>query len=286
MQECQICKSINIKHYWSYSDYKILKCRRCLFEFSFPYKAGNEEYYENFETYNESALNDIKSGNIHPGNYVIANDIEKVLLSRGLKIDKLRMLDVGSGVGWYANFFKLKGANILAIDFNQRIVKFSKEYFNLNAKHMTVMTFEKDTQIFDVIYLIHVLEHVENPDHLIKMLYEKISNNGEIVICVPNPNYIRDKKKFRQGLMGKNYYPPHHINFWCEKSLYKLLDICKFNNILIYSQNYPTYTQSSEFLKKLGIRNNKINSFLSKIIEKIGILFKISGANIYAYGKK
>ena len=74
---------------------------------------------------------------------------------------------------------------------------------------------DADGVIFD-----NVLEHVENPDALVRAAVASLRQGGILVVIVPNLNDVR---RFHRPWRERHYWQPHcHINYFCARDLGRL----------------------------------------------------------------
>jgi 2-polyprenyl-3-methyl-5-hydroxy-6-metoxy-1,4-benzoquinol methylase len=110
---------------------------------------------------------------------------------------------------------------------------------NFSFHHKTIEDFlDSNQQVFDVIILSDVLEHLYNPWTALLNLKKILSKNGFLLISVPNIENITFTDKFlsgnffyeEMGLMDQT-----HIRFFSKKTLSKYLEMSGFK---IYASGY------------------------------------------------
>lgn len=122
------------------------------------------------------------------------------------KTDKL--LEAGSGLGKWVNYFHTRGYDITGIDYSEVAVNELKNYnkdFKVQYGDITNIPFEKNS--FDVYLSFGVLEHLEKESVLktaISEIYRILKPNGIAIITIPYLNFanlkfaIKNHKKFRK----------------------------------------------------------------------------------------
>lgn len=116
--------------------------------------------------------------------------IHKVVIEFLLNERKGRLLDVGAGTGGLTNKLKEEGFDVGACDINPKnfIAKLIKcKKVDLNKK----MPYKEES--FDVVVCTEVIEHIENPWHLIREFHRIIKPQGILILSTPNLHnwYVR-----------------------------------------------------------------------------------------------
>ena len=140
------------------------------------------------------------------------------------------IMDFGCGTGAFLfksqKIFK-KG---IGIELDPNRIEYSdnkKIDFFSNIKKIKDIDFK-----FDSIFLFHVLEHLINPDEILRLLKSKLKKNGSLIIEVPHANDL----------------------------LLKKLKVKSFINFTLWSEHLILHTKQSLkcFLEKAGFKKNKI----------------------------
>lgn len=94
------------------------------------------------------------------------------------------LLDVGTGIGQFLTLARDFYTPVAGTEVSSVAVQIAKEKYNLELCHGTIEAV--DGQVFDNITLFHVLEHVPDPKSLLKRCHCLLSQDGILVIAVPN----------------------------------------------------------------------------------------------------
>ena len=142
------------------------------------------------------------------------------------------MLDVGCGEGWALDFFKNKNWNVLGLDYSS----FGCSKFNPDCLENLIVgdiydslnNLKKQSQKFDVIFLMNVLEHVLNPIELLNEFKNIISENGILLIDVPNDFSNLQLHLLNNGMIDAPFWIaiPDHISYFEKNSFSNLVDFC------------------------------------------------------------
>jgi 2-polyprenyl-3-methyl-5-hydroxy-6-metoxy-1,4-benzoquinol methylase len=136
-----------------------------------------------------------------------------------------RMLDVGCGEGFAISYYKELGWSVTGIDFSSAGVK---------NMHPELLSFVRQGDVFkllenqinanekyDLIWLGNVLEHVLDPTGLLISLRKIISQNGILVLTVPNDGNAFHEELYRDGLINERFWIaiPDHLSYFTQKSI-------------------------------------------------------------------
>jgi 2-polyprenyl-3-methyl-5-hydroxy-6-metoxy-1,4-benzoquinol methylase len=254
---CKICGSQNIKKIFSKNDKDFYKCKNCTLVFQFPQQKEKIEKFYQDEYYSaERPLEQFS-------NYFI-NEKDKEVLRRIKRYKHCgSLLDIGAGYGVFVKNAKEKGFQASGIDPNMNSVTIAHQRFNI---HLDCGFFDENYKkgtSFDVITLFHVIEHVLDPNQLIKNVKSKLNEGGLLVIETPNIrsfNAIRMKEKWPFVL------PDEHLFCFSFKSLNNVLKTNGFR--VIYKQKLgPFIYRRNEKMTK-EIRSQE-PAWGTKIVKKI-----------------
>ena len=96
-----------------------------------------------------------------------------------------RLLEVGCGAGQFLLRASRAGYDVTGIDMDPRAVSFCRDELALNA-HCGTLESLPEKEKFDVIVLLGVLEHMEQPEPFLVGVRQHLNAGGEVLIGVPN----------------------------------------------------------------------------------------------------
>ncbi|TXD52761.1 MULTISPECIES: class I SAM-dependent methyltransferase [unclassified Polaribacter] len=139
----------------------------------------------------------------------------KVSLINSFKTPSKNILDVGAGTGDFLKVCKNNSWNVFGTEP-------SLEARNIAVKKGVLLQEDLSkikNQQFDVITLWHVLEHVENLQEYILSLYQLLSEDGKLIVAVPNFN-SDDAKWYKEHWAA--FDVPRHLWHFSQTSISKL----------------------------------------------------------------
>lgn len=120
------------------------------------------------------------------------------------KFSPRSLLEVGSGKGHFLRKIIPSVENALGIEFNQDALVYAKKE-KLPIKNLTLGKLIESSSSFDFIASFEVFEHLTEPLTFIQDSLRLLSQNGRMLIAVPNRNSF---VKYGEVLLDM---PPHHM---------------------------------------------------------------------------
>ncbi|MEK7721575.1 MAG: class I SAM-dependent methyltransferase [Elusimicrobiota bacterium] len=159
-----------------------------------------------------------------------------------------KLLDVGAGVGALMSAAKKRGFEVSGVETSTWASAFAREEKGLEVFTGTLADARLETEVFDVVVINHVLEHVRVPLELLAEARRVLKNDGLLVIGVPNIGSIM------AGLQGGKWAslrPEEHIWHFTRGTLARLLILAGFKVICFEAkENYPVSGWRPESLVK------------------------------------
>jgi len=224
----------------SVDNFDVIECEICGFKHIIPLpsveemeKAYKNEYYVNQKPlYLKQAKEDLDWFNlVHGERY---DFFEKHLSS-----DRRRILDIGSGPGFFLQYGKARGWDVLGIEPSSQAAAYSRSLgLEIVEDFLTKQTPEK-LGLFDVIHMNEVLEHIINPSEMLQIVRKLLKPGGLLFVLVPNEyNPFQYALRTVCGFEPWWVKPPHHINYFDLNSLSNLLSSNGFE-IMQKESNFP-----------------------------------------------
>ena len=227
INECPLCGSVQLERAYTCTDFyatselfDIVRCNNCQFTFTqnAPIESEMGRYYDSPDYISHS---DTQKGLMNAvyhrvRRYMLGQKARIVERESGLATG--RLLDIGTGTGYFSAMMQQLGWRVSAIEKNASARQFAKDRFNLQVMHESELPSLKKGS-FDVITLWHVMEHLEHLHETWDLLSELLVDEGVLIVAVPNCESY-DAKKY--GSYWAAYDVPRHLWHFSPSSM-KLL---------------------------------------------------------------
>jgi 2-polyprenyl-6-hydroxyphenyl methylase/3-demethylubiquinone-9 3-methyltransferase len=201
------------------------------------------------------------------GHYKLLHNLNPIrleyILSR-CSLDKKNVLDIGCGGGILSEELYKQGAKVTGIDSSSKSISIAKQHAeqnNYDIKYINKSIFEiTDLGIYDFIICFEMIEHINEPNDLIKKIKELSSKKSGLFLSTINRNLksfmlakIMAEYVFNYVPKGTHQYAkfitPYELTKMLENNNYKLNDISGLNfNPLDESFHLSSDTDINYFL--------------------------------------
>jgi SAM-dependent methyltransferase len=142
-----------------------------------------------------------------------------------LPAGRRRILDVGSGPGYFLLNGKRRGWTTLGMEPSSQAVAHSRGLGLEIVQDFFSAASAQALGTFDVVHLSEVLEHIPDPAGVLDLAHRVLNPGGLVSLMVPN-DYSPFQDVLRRVCHFRPWWvaPPHHINYFDFDSLHRLLD--------------------------------------------------------------
>lgn len=152
------------------------------------------------------------------------------LFGKHLHKESPRLLEIGSGPGYFLKVGKELGWDVLGIEPSKQAIAFSDQ-FDVPVVHGFFNDASaKELGTFDLIFMDTLLEHVPDPASTLALCHSILNPGG--LICIISPNdYNPLQQILREHANYKPWWvvPRHHLNYFDFESIQTLLQKQSFN---------------------------------------------------------
>lgn len=203
---------------------------------------------------------------IEKKDYLRAHLLNKAVLDLFGNVKGRKVLDAGCGQGYFSNILSKKGAEVLGIDYSEKLIEIAKDkYFSESTKfevHDLKNPLPFKNSRFDCILCNMVLMDFDPIEPTLNEFYRVLSKNGSLVLSIPHPAFFTGK--LRKDFWNKVTYGLPHYEINRYKKPYK-----KMVKIKGLSKKTPFYHRPMEFYISSLIKNGfEIKAFKEPVFDK------------------
>lgn len=231
ISNCPLCGKQEFEERFTCRDYyatgetfHLYECKECHFLFTqdFPSQTSIDKYYcaENYISHS-----DTQRGLVNKLYHIVRRFMLKRKSALVEKHSKgKRLLDIGTGTGYFAQAMKQKGWEVTAIEKSPQARVFAQKHFGLKIDAPELLD-SYETGYFNVITLWHVLEHIEDLPQMWERLKEILHEEGTLILALPNPSSY-DANHYKQNWAA--YDVPRHLWHFTPATLAKWASLYGF----------------------------------------------------------
>lgn len=249
-RKCPICNGIDREllfqqHFSTLSigvlldGYNVVTCRDCGFCFAdnIPAQSAFDTYYREMSKYEQEN----RSGSESKFDLARFNAIVS-FIQPFLPDIKSRILEIGCSTGLLLSILKQYGYNnIWGVDPSPACSRVAEKVYGIRVLTTTLSDLVVESKSVDFLILVGVLEHVRELGETLRMLWNILSDNGQIFLAVPDASryaYGQDAPYQEFSLEHINFFGPHSLNNLLFNNSFKLVE---FEQDLVEA-NYHTFT--------------------------------------------
>ena len=213
-------------------DVNVLKCSHCGLVRLDRFVTEEEGFYENSGMWDSNGM----ASNVRQARIDAKDDDERRAQFLEGYIKNRRVLDFGCGSGGVIKLISGIVSNVAGVELeNDKREYLNKEGFECFS---SIDAIPEDAE-YDVITLFHVLEHLPDPVEILEKLKKHLSDNGKIIIEVPNADDAL-LTMYKSEEFADFTYWVCHLYLYTNQTLCNLADKCGLKTSIIQQiQRYP-----------------------------------------------
>ena len=224
---CPVCGKTHFKRVLTCQDFfatselfDLFLCEKCGFVFTqgAPIESEIGKYYEtpDYISHSDTRKGIMNTVYHYVRSYMLGRKARLVIRESHRKTG--RLLDIGTGTGYFAATMANRGWDVDAIEKSFQARSFAKEHFQLDVKPDAALG-ELEKGSYDVITLWHVMEHLEKLNDIWDRLNELLSDKGTLIVAVPN---CSSYDAVRYGQYWAAYDVPRHLWHFTPSTIHQL----------------------------------------------------------------
>ncbi|MFC1559020.1 class I SAM-dependent methyltransferase [Gemmatimonadota bacterium] len=260
-ETCALCEGREFSKYCDVPPYTLVKCTVCGLVFVSPLPEEDEIKRINESIY---SCDDYREIYLADACFFRRWSKDKLKTIEAFCPRKGKILDFGCSCGHFLEVARKRGWDIYGVEMNPINADYAQKRLGDKIFKGTIEDGPFASDIFDVITLWDVLEHIAQPVEFLRRLQKRLAPSG--IICIQAPNiesYISDLK-------GKDWdwlSPGDHLYFFSQKTLHSTLE--KAGLKPIYSTTWQPYGYLIDNLFGFNHRDNAFFRLYRKTVVRI-----------------
>jgi ubiquinone/menaquinone biosynthesis C-methylase UbiE len=179
---------------------------------------------------------------------------------QGVSLEGKRVLDAGCWWGWFMRYVRDQGGQAFGFDYDLNKLKDAVTFVgNKGLASADAQYFPFKDKSLDVVFSWHVLEHIPEPNLMLKEIHRVLKDDGHLVLAVPNDlslgvlpyrflrlflndqEKINGSKRLHKRFKSMSYSDDSHFREYTRKTLLQSLERNAFDvdNIFSYGCELP-----------------------------------------------
>lgn len=200
------------------------------------------------------------------------NEHKKVLAWVG---ENKKVLEVACHTGYFSAWLKKQGCEVTGVEIYEPAIEKAKPYLSKwilgNIEHSEVWQVVAEEK-YDVVLYMHILEHLMNPEEILRKTRELLNRGGKVIICLPNiSNWVNRWEMFKgnftyteTGVMDRT-----HLRFYNYYASIAMIQRCGFKLEEYSGDSWKVafnLFRNNQIRKFWGV--NRLNWYFNKMIYK------------------
>ena len=231
---CNLCNGNESRNLFTVLSFNVVKCMKCglVYLNPMPHPEDITRIYDTVDYYcNKNIQQDNTLGYpdylmLEEHHTFVADELLRPL--RDIKPGKV--LDVGCGMGTMLKRFGELGWDTYGVDCSTYAASYARNELGLKVFVGVVDELDLPENYYDLVTMVHVIEHVSDPRSTLKTLYRLMKRGGIIIIATHDicglwPRIARDR--------WRHLNVPEHLYFFSKNNLRRMLGDTGFHTFRI-----------------------------------------------------
>ena len=214
---CPICERSKGEPLHAEGSFQMVRCLSCQFVFLNPRPTGDSlfRFYQQYLPEEESSIESWEKM-MKPVFYRAAN-----LLGR-YKRDG-RLLDVGTGFGFFLAEVKKKGWETVGVEISQKAMDYARGVLGLNIHPGPLEKIGFPGNHFDAVTGFYVIEHLSHPMDFLRECHRILKPGGLLLLRYPHTTPIKNLLQLF-GIQNRLYDLPAHLSDFSPRMIQQCLE--------------------------------------------------------------
>lgn len=285
---CPVCDSTSISNVLSVKDctvsqqfFPIAECSNCSLRFTqdVPDAASIGPWYKSEDYISHTNTSKGVINRLYQAVRKRTMRAKRKLVQQVTGVDRGKLLDMGSGIGTFANEMSQSGWDVTALEPDSGAREIARQLYNIEEGSLDQF-YTLPAGGFDAVTLWHVLEHVHDLQGYVRQLKTVLSAKGKLIIAVPNYT-SGDAAAYKASWAA--YDVPRHLYHFSPKSMGVLLQRHGLQIVKCRPMWYDSFYISMLSSKYTSGKVNLVSAFLNGLSSNIKALGDVKRCSSVIY---
>ena len=255
---CPLCKASSGIPIHREGSFQMVKCRCCQFIYLNPRPTGGalHEFYQQYLPEEEPSIESWQKM-MEPVFKRAAHLLQRFKA-------KGRLMDVGTGFGFFLSEMKKRGWEVTGVEISQRGLNYARDRLAVNVYPGPLEKAGLPEDHYDAVTAFYVVEHLPHPTTFVKECHRILKPGGLLLLRYPHTTPIKNLLRLL-GIENRLYDLPAHLCDFSPETIQRLLERVGFGS---YEHFIGGYTLPDNLGKRVS------SSFFGNLSEG---LFYLSG---------
>jgi len=142
---------------------------------------------------------------------------------------KGRLMDVGTGFGFFLSEMKKRGWEVTGVEISQRGLNYARDRLAVNVYPGPLEKAGLPEEHFDAVTAFYVVEHLPDPITFLKECHRILKPGGLLLLRYPHTTPIKNLLRLL-GIENRLYDLPAHLSDFSPETLQRLLERAGFDS--------------------------------------------------------
>jgi 2-polyprenyl-3-methyl-5-hydroxy-6-metoxy-1,4-benzoquinol methylase len=199
--------------------HQIVRCNKCSLMYANPQELID---CDAFEEYDKKAQSDEFQQYFNKQHVQLPDNLRVLEALNGMFPQRGRLLEIGSYLGIFSDRIRSAGWDVTGLEPFHTVAEYSRKTYGLNVVEKLLPEAQFADANFDVVIMLHVIEHLPNPAEYVREIRRILRPGGMLVVETPRFDSLMFKVMGRRERSLSNC--DGHIYFFTVPSLSALLE--------------------------------------------------------------
>ena len=261
-RETQELMSVYDWYWFSGGPFTFVKCSRCGLVYLNPRPSADELGELNQSMWERWSISEQTKEYIGSPRTARSTYPEILKELKRQKPQKGDLLEVGSGQGGFLKACQDDGWNTYGVDISEECVAYARNHHGIrNVLAVDLLEADFNEDIFDVVVMNHLIEHLIDPQAYLKEIHRILNPNG--ILCISTPN-IDSLSARLFGRYWQALFVPLHLVLFSPATLSQMLRGTDYSVLKIshFSRTTNTYILLRSMACVVGVALRKLRGSL------------------------